>query len=42
MFFNQEDVKYFLNQRLTTRNGLNGKILAPVTEKGYYKAHFDG
>ena len=42
MFFNQPDVKYFINQPLATRNGLNGRILGPVTEKGYFKAHFDG
>ncbi|CAL6067654.1 Ribosome_biogenesis protein [Hexamita inflata] len=42
MFFNQKDVRFFINQCLTTRNGLNGKILSTVTEKGYFKAHFDG
>ena len=42
MFFNQLDVKYFINQYLQTRNGLNGRILVPCTDKGYYKAHFDG
>lgn len=42
MFFNQQDVKYFINQYLSTKNGLNGRILCPMTTKGYFKAHFDG
>ena len=42
MFFTQDDVRYFIRERLQTDKGLEGRILKPTTEKGYFKAHFDG
>ncbi|KAH0571531.1 Ribosome biogenesis protein [Spironucleus salmonicida] len=41
MFFNTLDVKYFQSASLTC-GMLNGKIMAPMGEKGYFKAQFDG
>lgn len=41
MFFNKDDVLYFNRERIETENGVQGRILRPVTEKGYFKARFD-
>lgn len=40
MFFNSEQVEYFRNVKLESKNGISGHIIRPLGTKGLFKAYF--
>ena len=42
MFFNPEDVDFYKQNEIYTKNGLKGKIKESLGTKGLMKCHFNG